>query len=639
MLLPVRPRPIADEPLLSYMARLAKFWPGGPWAFTAYMSGGYPTAAATVPFDLSELSEACLLPSSRLSLMSYWPRGHQRCNFLGRSVDRDMISVQRRRICPTCLRDSQHHRAFWDLAIIDACPLHGTPLIRVCPDCGQSPRWNAAAPHLCGCGYDLSRCRAEPLKADLSGIVAVARILGCLSHDTADPSMMPFGSIAGLDTNDSVSLIFHLGWWASGARRMPRPIVLASRGFTFREVLARGLRACRDWPEGFIDLLDRLRAGAPGRPGRFGVHKEFGPMAIWLETLPGGPLSDLVAAGLAAYAASRGGTSTRSTLDRLKAADSISTMTLTDAARLLHRSVVRVHAFLEKEGLTPASLHGKGAPIRIERQRILALKAEIESLVDISGLAVVLGCGEATARAVMASRRIPPAEGLAADLFGHPCWQRQEALRFVTTIEARRIASTGGQPICCIDALKILKAKGVQTSVMMDALISGRLQVIGIDTAAVGLRRIMVDKQAVKGLCVGDVGSRLPLSIPEAGRLLGVKDQVTYAWVRSGLLRTCIRSGQGQRGTGVDECALDDFRTGYLLGRELEAGLKVSRGRAAEQLIVAGVKPVSGPRIDSSPIYLFRRTEALEAWAGIRPGFPIMRIPWTLSDAKRRKRQ
>jgi len=250
------------------------------------------------------------------------------------------------------------------------------------------------------------------------------------------------------------------------------------------------------------------------------------------------------------------------------------------------------------------------------------LKADIESLVRISGLATTLGCGEAFARALTAPQRIPPATGLAADLFGHPCWRRKDAHAFVADLEARRIVSTGAQPISCTDALKILKAKGLRASHMADALISGTLKVIGIDAAAVGLRRLLVDKQAVKGLTAECAGSERHLSIPEAGRLLGVKDQVAYAWVRLGLLQIYSKSGVGRRGARVNKHALDSFCANYLLGRELETGLKVSRGWAAERLIAAGVRPVSGPMVDGSPMCLFKRTEAMEVWAMIHSGMP-----------------
>lgn len=70
------------------------------------------------------------------------------------------------RFCPECLREKGFHFSFWELPMIEACPLHGCELLSACPICFHGLFWSGLSPlWRCRCGQPISAMRyrkAEP---------------------------------------------------------------------------------------------------------------------------------------------------------------------------------------------------------------------------------------------------------------------------------------------------------------------------------------------------------------------------------------------------------------------------------------------------------------------------------------------
>jgi hypothetical protein len=93
------------------------------------------------------------------------------------------------------------------------------------------------------------------------------------------------------------------------------------------------------------------------------------------------------------------------------------------------------------------------------------------------------------------------------------------------------------------------------------------------------------------------------ISVDEAAHRLGLKQQVAYDLVKLGLLSTIQDDLPGRR---VTQASLEEFQTTYISLVEYARLLK----RAPRWLLqTLPVQPVSGPMIDGSRQYFFRRTD------------------------------
>lgn len=87
----------------------------------------------------------------------------------GEQLSSTILLKEHRRACPECLKESRHHRFWWDLRPLTTCPRHGLVLVDrcSCPD-GLKLSWGDAGVFKCRqCGSDdpatLPRVDADPL--------------------------------------------------------------------------------------------------------------------------------------------------------------------------------------------------------------------------------------------------------------------------------------------------------------------------------------------------------------------------------------------------------------------------------------------------------------------------------------------
>ena len=93
------------------------------------------------------------------------------------------------------------------------------------------------------------------------------------------------------------------------------------------------------------------------------------------------------------------------------------------------------------------------------------------------------------------------------------------------------------------------------------------------------------------------------MSVDCAAKALGLKQQVAYQLVQSGLLETDPPSGKGVR---ISTDQLQQFQANYVSLAELAR----IRGCSSRNLLEAlPTKPVTGPTVDGNRQYFYRRSE------------------------------
>ncbi len=195
---------------------------------------------------------------------------------------------EKRRYCPHCLRSDlkgtvtadgprpfrPYRRAWWDVKLIDNCPIHSCELLGTCPICGRSLNANDPWPWRCRCGGDLTRAvpaDRAPTDCALDRYV-VGRLGGC--------TPTPFAVLDPMPLDVAVRAAFYVGWIADHGQRLDlrkadRQSAAAAR--------CRGLELLADWPRSVEALLDRMVADLPARDRRdLSARTAYGALSRWL---------------------------------------------------------------------------------------------------------------------------------------------------------------------------------------------------------------------------------------------------------------------------------------------------------------------------------------------------------------------
>ena len=205
--------------------------------------------------------------------------------FFGAPIRKDLIQFQRRRVSPSSLARSPHHRAVWDLRVFSFCQESREALISECPRC-RSPlgwRWTEGVDRCERCGEDLSRTPGTPITCQDWDALDFA----CdLVHHDPDRRERARASVptqlSALDAADLFEMIFELACVSlTGTdRRLYRPRFDEDYGRFTPDVLAKAGRLLLGWPSSMHAFADDLRRLSSSRPGFWGALKELAPLVV-----------------------------------------------------------------------------------------------------------------------------------------------------------------------------------------------------------------------------------------------------------------------------------------------------------------------------------------------------------------------
>lgn len=255
MLLVRTPPPHSTESLFGYVLRLAEANGYASQNEVLEIAGiAARERGRKVRFDAEKLTSSLGRPAGSLRHLAYAKPGEEirHALLLGQPVAVKHLRLSRPMLCPQCVADRGFIEAFWDSALIVACPRHRCELLGACPECGRG--LGAIRPGLltCGCGKSLLRDRLPSVSdelADLTDILA-AKIVGSKTP-TAHASGIPSKELSRMSLWSLHVLITSLGWQQ-----------LVSDGLSRKEKIPRlaapAAKALADWPNNFYALLRNL---------------------------------------------------------------------------------------------------------------------------------------------------------------------------------------------------------------------------------------------------------------------------------------------------------------------------------------------------------------------------------------------
>lgn len=591
--LPLRVEPHHDESLIGFLARTASrnAIPNPYRIIRAYgIDASTLEAVATKPVDLKAFAKLTGQPAATLERMAYLPTQNKgRVNFLGHPIDREFVTVQHRRYCGRCLEEAPYHRALWDLSVVTLCPEHGVELLCHCPQCSRKVGWTVSGLTQCRCGATLTK--ADPQVGPEAELATVKYIIGRLTGSDSAPSL------TGLAPGDELELIYVLGCYGLWDHR-PRPISVLAKGHLALDILAVGMDAIRDLPASFDAWCQTMVDRNAGGGRRYGFGKAFGAFAEYTtDPMTNPAIRDFLDTYLRDFL-TQNGIATR--VESIGTSDFI---TLTEASSKLERYVVTVRDVLRRHNLIAVDDRaGSGAPILIAADLVESLAAELKDLRGKSALRRLLGCSRTGLETLLNAGWFDVAVGPAADLFGKPCWSSRAALKFIGEVVPPVTVKSARHTIPMAVAVSMDAYSHVDWSPSaIKRLVKSRSRHV----ADIGLRGILLDRTKLRQL--GAQTSKW-LTIPEMAVDLKVKQEVAYFLVRHGFLRA--HSRPGVRGSFVSCHQVQAFSNEHFIPSR--SGLDVGRypGWTTEQLLAEGIEPVTGPKLDGSRQYIFRRADA-----------------------------
>jgi len=515
--------------------------------------------------------------------------------------------------CPSCLRRDGFGRLGWELAFADACAACGHWLVDTCRDCGELVSWKRASMRSCDCGGDLldqSAPQAPDSLVQLSR--AFERAFVC-----SGPSLC--GGLNALQPHQLRDLIRLLGSYGV-VDKMARPQKRAysasleaswSASTVAAEVLA-------SWPSGFELYLGQKAARAETTADSGSLQRVFGVFRRALYQGLSDAAFDFVRAAFESYLLHRwngaldlrnkrvGAASLRQAkwepASRARSRHRISEARM---STLIASGQVRVARRTTPAGRTFTWVH---------RDDLAALAPGLADELTLEKAAAELGLKRKRLAAMLP--HICPAAIQAVD--GRSPWAipRSWLDSWQSQLRELPLAVPSPQTESLARLLRFRSWTPVQTSRFFLDVASGSIRAVGRLDGVVGLGAMLFDVAALEAWPGAAQAPGGVMTVPEAARRLGVKQEVAYTLVRAGLLQSTARRNGTRRWASISDAQLQRFSAEYVWGRDVASHLRTSPKAAAGLLRDLGVPQASGPSVDRGRQLLYRRSDVMRVIHG-----------------------
>lgn len=285
------PHPMSDESFWGYMTRLseANGYPFSHWILNlAHLNLSHLLSRHSIVFqqnlDLSTLARLIGVDVSELLALTYPPAAtteqpsQPKHLFWGLPVRRQIISLQRSKICPACLRESNYCSRLWDLVPLTVCHLHKSLLIDTCPKCNKNITWTREHVCSCPCGFDWRDISSETLE---DSELEVGRHIhnlcnrACDAHEESLTSKV--APLLRLSLDDSISaLLFIAGQHVGSGAGTGRHVASLNRYSALHSLLTLAYSVFKNWPHNFHQFLEWRRSRQNQSTEGSGLERDFG---------------------------------------------------------------------------------------------------------------------------------------------------------------------------------------------------------------------------------------------------------------------------------------------------------------------------------------------------------------------------
>ena len=598
--LPVRPEPHFGESPRGYLLRLS-------------LANGYPTPVwlqALEPRIWQVSDESAVLEAiERLTGLSSIKQKLQSTISTSKLSSRFSASP---RICPECVMEHGFHDAIWEVAFSCACPRHGILLIDSCPICTKPLSWIRDGLALCSCGADLTA--GDHVKAGKHLQYLCAKIWKAAGREVDEIKIpgFPDESLTGRSVEELCQFFWFLSSYGNGHLRMNRNRPESVAAAVAELEVVRSMLA--EWPSG----LHRLLNGRRNEGGRFageGLQQAFGKLYKDLyDNLSGEKFSFAREAFEEFIGANWDGVldGKYKRIDQDRSRNGF--ISVTEAANLLGMSQERLKKFVRLGFVQGASVQRPSGRLHtmISEDEVQRFSIEMKYAVNGEETRKFLGISKKRCKVLMEEGYITPM--IKAGESGINKWwvdvrRIEKFLEEIHAIVPHRVPDASTIPFTKACQMHQSGARFLPN--LIDAIREGRVPVAGLKiNGKFSLESLYFSRGALVDFRDG-LKERRPgvYSVPEAAIVLGVKEQVAYNLVRTGLISSEPGPSAKKAGSTITEASIDLFRSTYVPLSQLANSQKTSVRKISNELGKLGIVPVTGRPVDNYRKVYYRRSD------------------------------
>lgn len=533
------------------------------------------------------------------------------------------------RFCFKCLAEKPTWRSSWEILFHDVCPDHGVWLVDQCGSCGQPIKWQRDSLLRCQCGSDLREesSGTAPESARQLSTILEARLLGRnLEHD-----MSP---LAGLDVEQVQRLVRYLGGYMDPVSG-PKPLKLRNADWLQASWPVSSLAAeiLAQWPRSFHDCWDRMQSFAEGE--KTGLNGLFKQAYFYLyKGLPESaflPVRNAFENWLGEHW--KGGLSKRNRRVPVELLANVQWIPGNVAADRLGISLARLRSLIREgfvEGQESVSSSGRQFLV-VRRDQLETINLQLANEIPMKEAMNMLGISKLRMQRLLPQlfpgvRRIGNRDRMPW------CVPRHEVESLLAISEG--LSATGipdENQVSLAHVLKYWAWTGKEIVSLIEQVRGGKMMPVSAMENARGIGKWVFDTAGLRAWQASpERGAKQWLGIPEAGKVLGIKQQVAYWLTQNGYLAVSDKLGS-REGARVRREDVKRFRERHIYGSEIAGQLRTSSRKAAAVLAEHGIHPIKGHSKHPSRKIIYRYNEEIRRFLLMVSGKSAIELPSLLS--------
>jgi hypothetical protein len=521
-------------------------------------------------------------------------------------------NTQHARFCPQCLSEHGHWKVEWELNFYDVCHLHQVWLVDQCSSCGDKISWKRAQLRRCSCGSILNAEQSKPCPINMTDI-ANAISLKILQLDSIALPIV----LQKTDVEQTQRLIRYLGNYMSLAAGK-NPLKMRQAGDLNHSwpVTTLAAEVIADWPNAFHNALTQLEKQnrVDGRPS---LNEVFGQAYHYVfKALKEKPFEELRHQfELWINAAWKGGIAKRNkrlTSTLMKEAAWIPASVACDFLGISHQRLDLLIREGAIEGETHISEKGRKF-VMVRRDNLQQVKDHLFGCIDMTTAGKLLGLQKRRMRQLL-TLVFSDAKRLGTSPGAPWAVSRLEVNRLLElSIDFGYVSIPDEGSVSLGHVLRYWTWSNEDIAGLITSVRSKEIIPVNLLDSVPGIAAWNFKESELKNWRLKNQnGMGTWLTITQAAKILGIKEQVAYELVSLGYLQSEVMPKQLKRGTRIRKSTIDQFNQKYIFATKIAEAMSCSPRKVINHFASFGKNPISGPKFDGARQVLYSREEVID---------------------------
>jgi len=569
--------------------------------------------------DMSLFAELTGVCESQLTSMMYPPANGEnsyRQLIFDLPLPQYMIRLNKAKICPDCLRESNYCRRIWDLSPVTVCPYHRCLLLDECPNCKKKISWIRSKVSVCSCEFcwqDINPARVT--NAELRITQQIYKL--CRLNFDSPENNSTHNPLLGLELEYLVSALFFIAGQYEGIIDTKGKFLAPSRrNREIHSLINKAFTIFEDWPNNYYAFLDWRRIHMSNSRYVGGLRKDFGEYKYALYDQFAATQFDFMRLAFEEFLTKQWSGGYATSIKRLKAnpLGERKYISHAEAREQLKTDYKQIDQLIDNGKLKAVvNNQGKQRLVLIEVSSVEEYKHELEDLLGLKEVATLLGTNVQQVLDLSRHNCLNPVRGPTID--GYKFWkfsykQVRDLLHKVEESTATKCYMTEDAINLRMALSTLSRCKGLGMAKFVKAILDGEICPYGKNRKT-GLHAFVFSKKHVLSYLRDQHRGKNKelLSVPEVAERLKLDLNTIYFLVGKELIPAQKSTGNEWSVLTVTKANLNIFTSSYVFITEIVNSLRTTPRRLIHLLKEKNISPVSGPTIDGGKKYLFRKSD------------------------------